>query len=193
MQLFVKINIHFFFYLVNIAHLSGWEALADLQPRVFGGVGIFCWFGCSPCLHYLILQKWFCALGCEMLFSFFFFLMLSLDVQENQKMMSVDTVWFWSSFEVTWGMCLKQEDDFSKGRDERGSLFYFKIKCEACVCCNKLFAQVNANGHVLYVRTKKKKKNMKNKKNAWAFSEAPGSLLCEQPDFLSNIVPVYSL
>lgn len=40
---------------------------------------------------------------------------------------------------------------------------------------------------------KKKKKNMKNKKNAWAFSEAPGSLLCEQPDFLSNIVPVYSL
>lgn len=95
---------------------------------------------------------------------FFFFLMLSLDVQENQKMMSVDTVWFWSSFEVTWGMCLKQEDDFSKGRDERGSLFYFKIKCEACVCCNKLFAQVNANGHILYVRTKKKKKTWKTKK-----------------------------
>lgn len=164
MQLFVKINIHFFFYLVNIAQLSGWEALANLQPRVFWGVGILCWFGRSPCLHYLILQKWFLHLDVKCCSVFFFFLMLSLDVQENQKMMSVDTVWFWSSFEVIWGMCLEQEDNFSKGRDERGSLFYFKIKCEACVCCSKLFAQVNANGHVLYVRTKKKKKTWKTKK-----------------------------
>lgn len=70
-------------------------------------------------------------------------------------------------------MCLKQEDDFSKGRDERGSLFYFKIKCEACVCCNKLFAQVNANGHVLYVRTKKKKKKHEKQKKCLSFLGGP--------------------
>lgn len=166
----------------------------EAATPVFWGVGILRWFGCSQCLHYLILQKWFCALGCEMLSSFYFLRCYSWMYKQNQNDFYRYLCFYFDYLLRLSGMCWEQEN-FSKEWYLESSFCFFKkkwiVKLVFLFCC-QLFAQVNANGHILYVR-EKKKRGKTNKKNAWAFSNLPAVCCVSSLFFSSNIVSVYSL
>lgn len=141
------------------------------QHRVFWGVGILRWFGCSQCLHYLILQKLLCALGCEMLFSFIF-LCYPWMYKENQKVISIETLFYFGHLLKLSGMCFKIRELCEGMKHRKNPCFILKwIVKLVFLCCCKLFAQVNADEHILYVRKKSiKKKKTTHTQNAWAFS-----------------------
>lgn len=86
-------------------------------------------------------------------------------------MISIDIAFYFGHLLKLSRMCLKQDENFSKESYlENNHRFILKwIVKLVFLCCCELFAQVNANEHILYVRKKKPQKKQR-KKNAWAFS-----------------------
>lgn len=98
---------------------------------------------------------------------FYFFMLLSLDVQKkNQKVISIDIAFYFGHLLKLSRMCLKQDENFSKESYlENNHRFILKwIVKLVFLCCCELFAQVNANEHILYVRKKKITEKTKKKK-----------------------------